>query len=123
MIKKGYGKIINISSMIAFFGGSTIPAYAASKGGITQMSKGFCNDLAALGINVNCIAPGYMATDMNAALLDPANPRYKEITDRIPAARWGTPDDLKGCCLFLASAASDYVNGAVIPVDGGYLVK
>lgn len=117
------GKIINISSMLAFFGGFTVPAYAASKGGVTQMTKAFCNEWAGKGINVNCIAPGYMDTEMNAALTDPANPRYAEITDRIPAHRWGTGEDMKGAVIFLASAASDYLNGAVIPVDGGYLAK
>lgn len=122
-MKVGYGKIINISSMIAFFGGFTVPAYAAAKGGITQVTKAFCNEWAEKGINVNALAPGYMATEMNTALLDQANPRYKEITDRIPAKRWGTPDDMKGACIFLASHASDYLNGAIIPVDGGYLVK
>ena len=122
-MKVGYGKIINISSMIAFFGGFTVPAYAAAKGGITQVTKAFCNEWAEKGINVNAIAPGYMATEMNTALLDQKNPRYKEITDRIPAKRWGTPDDMKGACIFLASHASDYLNGAIIPVDGGYLVK
>lgn len=117
------GKIINISSMLAFFGGFTVPAYAASKGAVTQMTKAFCNEWAAKGINVNCIAPGYMDTEMNTALTDPANPRYTEITNRIPAHRWGTGEDMKGTVIFLASAASDYLNGAVIPVDGGYLVK
>lgn len=123
MMKVGYGKIINISSMLAFFGGFTVPAYAASKGGVTQITKAFCNEWAASGINVNAIAPGYMDTEMNVALTDPANPRYKEITDRIPQRRWGTADDMKGCCVFLASHASDYLNGAIIPVDGGYMVK
>lgn len=117
------GKIINFSSMLSFFGGFTVPAYAASKGGVTQFSKGMTNELASRGINVNCIAPGYMDTEMNTALTDPSNPRYKEITDRIPAHRWGTPEDLKGVAIFLSSHASDYINGAVIPVDGGYLVK
>ncbi len=117
------GKIINISSMLAFFGGCHVPAYAASKGGITQMTKAFCNEWASKKINVNCIAPGYMDTDMNTALTNPDNPRYLEITNRIPQKRWGTPEDMKGCAVFLASSASDYVNGAVIPVDGGYLVK
>jgi 2-deoxy-D-gluconate 3-dehydrogenase len=120
---KPYGKIINVSSMIAFFGGFTIPAYAASKGGVNQFTKAMCNELAGKGINVNAIAPGYMATRMNTALLDPENPRYHEITDRIPAHRWGKPDDMKGVAVFLASHASDYINGAIIPVDGGYLVK
>lgn len=122
-MKVGYGKIINISSMLAFFGGYTVPAYAAAKGGISQVTKAFCNEWAEKGITVNAIAPGYMATEMNTALLDQSNPRYKEITDRIPAKRWGTPDDMKGACIFLASHASDYLNGAIIPVDGGYLVK
>ena len=123
MAKEKPGKIINISSMLAFFGGMTVPAYAASKGAVTQMTKAFCNEWASKGINVNCIAPGYMDTEMNTALTDPANPRFAEITNRIPARRWGTPDDMKGTVVFLASPASDYLNGAVIPVDGGYLVK
>ena len=118
-----YGKIINIASMLSFFGGFTVPAYAAAKGGVAQFSKDMCNELAGKGININCIAPGYMDTEMNTALTDPSNPRFKEISDRIPAGRWGTPDDMKGTAVFLASHASDYVNGAVIPVDGGYLVK
>ncbi len=118
-----YGKIINVASMLSFFGGNTVVAYAASKGGIAQMTKAFCNELAAKGINVNAIAPGYMDTKLNTALTDPNNPRFKEITDRIPAGRWGNADDMKGATVFLASAASDYVHGAIIPVDGGYLVK
>lgn len=121
--EKPSGKIINVASMLSFFGGSTVVAYAASKGGVAQMTKAFCNELAAKGINVNAIAPGYMDTELNTALTDPDNPRCKEITDRIPAGRWGSADDLKGAAVFLASAASDYVNGAIIPVDGGYLVK
>ena len=117
------GKIINIASMLSFFGGYTVPAYAASKGAVAQITKAFCNEWAEKGINVNALAPGYMATEMNTALLDPANPRYKEITDRIPAKKWGTGDDMKGPCVFLASEASDYLHGAIIPVDGGYLVR
>ena len=116
-------KIVNIASMLSFFGGMTVPAYAASKGGVAQMTKALCNELASKGIQVNAIAPGYMDTDMNVALTDVSNPRYREITDRIPAHRWGTPEDMKGTVVFLASRASDYLNGAVIPVDGGYLVK
>lgn len=125
MLKEGYGKIINIASMQSFFGGFTIPAYASAKGGIALLTKALCNEWAGRGINVNAIAPGYMATEMNTALLDPSNPRYKEITDRIPAHRWGGAkgEDMKGPCLFLASHASDYLNGAVIPVDGGYASK
>ncbi len=117
------GKIINITSMLSFFGGFTVPAYAASKGGVAQMTKALCNELACQNIQVNAIAPGYMDTDMNTALTDPQNPRYQEITGRIPAGRWGTPEDMKGVVVFLASRASDYLNGTVIPVDGGYLVK
>lgn len=123
MEQKSGGKIINIASMLSFFGGYTVPAYAASKGGVAQLTKALCNEWAALGIQVNALAPGYMDTDMNIALTDPSNPRNKEITDRIPAHVWGTPEDMKGPCVFLASAASDYLNGAVIPVDGGYLVR
>lgn len=117
------GKIINIASMLAFFGGYTVPAYAASKGGVAQLTKALCNEWAEKGINVNALAPGYMATEMNTALLDPKNPRYESITNRIPAEKWGTPDDMKGPVVWLASDASDYINGAVIPVDGGYLVR
>lgn len=84
------GKIVNIASMLSFFGGMTVPAYAASKGGVAQMTKALCNELASKGIQVNAIAPGYMDTDMNVALTDVSNPRYREITDRIPAHRWGT---------------------------------
>lgn len=123
MLKKGYGKIIAIASMVSWFGGQTVPAYAAAKGGIAQLTKELSNDWIARGVNVNAIAPGYMATEMNAALLDESNPRYAQITDRIPAKRWGTGEDMKGACIFLASHASDYLGGAIIPVDGGYLVK
>ena len=124
MIRQGRGgRIINIASMCSYFGGSTIPAYSASKGGIAQLTKAMCNDWAKYGITVNAIAPGYMDTPMNAALTDPRNPRFKEISDRIPAGRWGTGEDMKGLTIFLASGASDYINGAVIPCDGGYLVK
>lgn len=122
MLKKGYGKIINVASMASFFGGQTVPAYSAAKGGVMQLTKELTNDWAGRGININAIAPGYMATDMNSALL--ANEtRRRQISERIPAQRWGLPDDLKGVTIFLASKASDYVNGAIIPVDGGYLVK
>ena len=122
MLKKGYGKIINVASMNSFFGGQTVPAYSAAKGAVVQLTKALSNDWAGRGINVNAIAPGYMATDLNTALL--ANPeRMAQISPRIPAGRWGGPDDMKGATIFLASRASDYVCGAVIPVDGGYLVK
>ncbi len=122
MLKTGGGKIINLASMLSFFGGHTVPAYAASKGGVAQLTKALSNDWAGKNIRVNAIAPGYMATEMNTALIhDEA--RNKEILGRIPAGRWGTPEDLIGAVVFLASSASDYITGAVIPVDGGYLVK
>ncbi len=112
--------MINMASAISFVGGITIPAYAASKGGVAQLTKALSNEWASRGINVNAIAPGYIATEMTAALV--GNPeREPLILARIPAGRWGVPDDLKGVVLFLASAASDYVHGAIIPVDGGYL--
>ena len=120
MLKQGYGKIINFASMLAFFGGYTVPAYAASKGGIAQITKAFSNEWAGRGINVNAIAPGYMATSMNTGILADEQ-RNAAITARIPAGRWGTADDVKGVVIFLSSHASDYLNGAVIPVDGGYL--
>lgn len=122
MIRQGYGKIINIASMVSWFGGVTVPAYTASKGAVAQLTKAFANDWAAKGINVNALAPGYMATDMNEKILaDEA--RRREISSRIPARRWGTPEDMQGPAVFLASHASDYLNGAVIPVDGGYLIR
>jgi 2-deoxy-D-gluconate 3-dehydrogenase len=122
MITKGYGKIINIASLISFLGGITIPAYAASKGGVAQLTKAFSNDLASKGICVNAIAPGYMDTQLNIALIsDPV--RTAEVLSRIPMKRWGIGSDLKGLTVFLASAASDYLTGTIIPVDGGYLVR
>jgi len=124
MIEQGRGgKIINFASMLSFFGGFTVPAYAASKGGVAQLTKALCNEWARYNINVNAIAPGYMDTPMNAALTDPSNPRFAEITNRIPAGRWGTAQDMLGLAIFLSSSASDYINGAIIPCDGGYLVK
>ncbi|WP_312641071.1 SDR family oxidoreductase [Hydrogenoanaerobacterium sp.] len=120
MLKQKSGKIINIASMLSFFGGYTVPAYAASKGGVSQLTKALSNEWAREGINVNAIAPGYMATSMNTKILED-EARNAEITNRIPARRWGTPEDLKGVTVFLASHASDYLSGAVIPVDGGYL--
>jgi len=123
MLEQGYGKIINVASMLSFFGGQTVPAYAASKGGIAQLTKALSNDWMKRGVNVNAIAPGYMDTEMNTALTDRNNPRYQQIVDRIPAGRWGNANDMKGTAIFLASSASDYLGGAIIPVDGGYLVK
>lgn len=122
MIAQGGGKIINIASMLTFFGGYTVPAYASSKGGVGQLTKALGNEWASRNIQVNALAPGYMDTDMNTALLADEG-RNKEIVARIPAKRWGTGDDMKGPLLFLASAASDYMSGAIIPVDGGYLCR
>lgn len=122
MVKQGSGKIINIASMVSFFGGVTVPAYTAAKGGVAQLTKALANDWASKGVNVNALAPGYMATDMNTGIFENES-RYKEISNRIPAKKWGTPDDMKGPALFLASGASDYLNGAILPVDGGYLIR
>lgn len=122
MLEQGGGKIINIASMLSFFGGYTVPAYAASKGGVAQLTKALSNEWAGRNVQVNAIAPGYMATEMNTALIGDEK-RNAEILSRIPAGRWGTPEDVKGIAVFLASAASDYVSGAVIPIDGGYLGK
>ena len=120
MIAHGSGKIINIASMLSFFGGYTVPAYSASKGGVAQLTKAFANEWAGKGLNVNAIAPGYMDTNLNVNIVkDPG--RSSEILARIPQHRWGLGEDLKGVVVFLASSASDYVNGAIIPVDGGYL--
>lgn len=122
MIPQGGGKIINIASMLSFQGGITVPSYTASKSGIAGITRALANEWAKHNINVNAIAPGYMATDNTAALRADPN-RSTSILDRIPAARWGTPDDLKGAVVFLASSASDYLNGAIIPVDGGWLAR
>ena len=114
------GKIITIGSMVSWFGGTTVPAYTASKGAVTQLTKSIALDCAGRGININALAPGYMDTEMCANM---TQERKDETSKRIPAVRWGTPEDMKGPVLFLASSASDYLNGAVIPVDGGYLCK
>ena len=122
MLAQGGGKIINMASMLSFFGGFTVPAYAASKGGVAQLTKALSNEWAGKNIQVNAIAPGYMDTEMNTALVNDEG-RNSEILGRIPAHRWGRPEDMKGRAVFLASHASDYITGAVIPVDGGYLAK
>jgi len=121
-IAQGRGKIINIASMLSFQGGIRVPSYTASKSGIAGITRLLANEWASKGINVNAIAPGYMATD-NTAALRADEDRNKSILDRIPDARWGTPEDLGGTAVFLASSASDYVNGAVLPVDGGWLAR
>ncbi len=119
-LRHGYGKIINITSLLAFQGGITIPAYAASKHAIAGLTQALCNEWAHHSVNVDAIAPGYMDTDMNAALR--ANPdRSRAIGAQIPAGRWGTPADLGSAAVFLASSASDYLHGHTIVVDGRWL--
>ena len=120
MLKAGRGKIVNIASMQSFTGGVNIPAYAASKAGVAILTKSLCNAWASRGINVNAIAPGYFDTKMTAGVkADPV--RYQQILARIPVGRWGNPEDVCGPLLFLCSSASDYMNGVVLPVDGGML--
>lgn len=121
-VAQGSGKIINIASMLSFQGGVFVPGYAASKHAVAGITKSFANELAVHGVCVNAIAPGYMATENTAPIRADAA-RERSILDRIPARRWGTPDDLAGPFVFLASSASDYLNGAIIPVDGGWLVR
>lgn len=122
MLEQGQGKIINVASMLSYFGGYTVPAYAASKGGVAQLTKALANEWAGRGVNVNAIAPGYMDTAMNTALVnDPV--RNEQILARIPAGRWGTGEDMQGVVIFLASNYSNYINGAIIPIDGGYLSR
>lgn len=111
------GAIINIASLLSFQGGITVPAYAASKGGVAQLTKALSNEWAGRGINVNAIAPGYIATEMNTALMADED-RVRNILGRIPAGRWGRPEDFKGAVVFLASEASAYVSGEVLTVDG-----
>ena len=114
------GKIVNIASLLSFQGGITVPGYAAAKGGVAQLTKALANEWAGYGINVNAIAPGYMKTDNTSALqADPV--RSRQIGERIPAGRWGEPEDLAGAVVFLSAPASDYVNGHVLVVDGGWL--
>jgi 2-deoxy-D-gluconate 3-dehydrogenase len=122
MVKRKSGKIINIASLLSFQGGILVPSYAASKGAVAQVTKALANEWASLGLNINAIAPGYMATDNTKALREDAV-RSKTILDRIPAGRWGTPGDLAGVAVFLASSASDYVNGHVLVVDGGWMAR
>ncbi len=122
MVTHGKGKIINIASMLSFQGGIRVASYAAAKSGMAGITRLMANELAVKGLNINAIAPGYMATDNTAALrVDPE--RAPAILERIPAGRWGEPADLMGAVVFLASAASDYMNGAIVPVDGGWLTR
>ena len=123
MLKQGTGgKILNIASVLSFQGGILVPAYAAAKGGVAQLTRALANEWAAKGINVNAIAPGYMATDNTEALRNDPN-RSRQILERIPAGRWGEPKDLAGAAVFLCSSASDYVHGHVLAVDGGWLSR
>jgi len=120
MASRGYGKVVFVASLLAFQGGILVPGYAASKGGIKQLAMAFSNEWASKGVNVNAIAPGYIATSNTAALrADPE--RNKAIQDRIPQGRWGTPDDLTGTMVFLCSDAASYLNGSVVTVDGGWM--
>ena len=120
MIDRGTGKIIFTASLLTFQGGINVPSYAASKGAIGQLTMAFANEWASKGVNVNAIAPGYIETDMNEALInDPV--RSKQILERIPAGNWGKPDDFKGIAVYLASKASDYVHGSIVLVDGGWM--
>ncbi|HEX2081050.1 MAG TPA: 2-dehydro-3-deoxy-D-gluconate 5-dehydrogenase KduD [Longimicrobium sp.] len=122
MIERGAGKIINVASLLSFSGGMTVPAYTASKHAVAGLTKALANEWARHGVQVNAIAPGYFSTDNTQRLReDPA--RHAEISARIPAARWGEPEDLAGAVVFLASRASDYVNGHVLVVDGGWMAR
>ena len=123
MLAQGSGRIINIASMTSFFGSEMVPAYTASKGGVMQITKALSNEWAGRGVTVNAIAPGYMETKLTADMKEKNPAQYEEITGRIPAHRWGRPEDLQGCVVFLASEASSYISGAIVPVDGGYLGK
>jgi 2-dehydro-3-deoxy-D-gluconate 5-dehydrogenase len=120
MLARGSGKIIFVASVLSFQGGINVPGYAAAKSGLAGLTKALANEWAARGVNVNAIAPGYIATD-NTEPLRTDSARYDAILQRIPAGRWGTPEDLKGAAVFLASPASDYVHGTVLTVDGGWL--
>ncbi len=122
MIPQKYGKIINIASMLSYQGGVIVPSYTAAKSGVAGITRALANEWARHGVNVNAIAPGYMATDNTAPLRADAS-RSAAILERIPAGRWGTPEDLKGVVVFLASAASSYLHGAIVPVDGGWLAR
>lgn len=122
MLKQGSGKIINIASLLSFSGGITVPAYAASKGGVAQLTKALANEWANKNIQVNAIAPGYFETD-NTFNIRQDKERFESISSRIPADKWGQPDDLAGAAIFLSSKASSYVNGHVLLVDGGWMAR
>lgn len=120
MLERGAGKIINIASLTTFQGGLNIPAYAASKGAVAQLTKSLCNEWAGQGVNVNAVAPGYIATDINADVRDDPS-RFAELSGRIPAGRWGSPQDIGNAVVFLATPAASYVHGEVLVVDGGWM--
>lgn len=120
MLRRGYGKVIFTASLLTFQGGITVPSYAASKGGVGQITQAFANEWASQGVNVNAIAPGYIATDNTQALQDDPV-RSRQILERIPAARWGQPEDFKGAVVYLASEAANYVHGEILIVDGGWM--
>ncbi|HEU5014755.1 MAG TPA: 2-dehydro-3-deoxy-D-gluconate 5-dehydrogenase KduD [Roseiflexaceae bacterium] len=122
MLAQGHGKIINIASLLSFQGGILVPAYTAAKHAVAGMTKALANEWAGRGVNVNAIAPGYMATDNNQALRDDPV-RSRQLMERIPAGRWGAPEDLAGTVVYLASRASDYVHGHVLVVDGGWMAR
>jgi len=120
MLERGHGKIIFVASLLTFQGGITVPSYSASKGGIGQLTKALANEWAARGVNVNAVAPGYIRTDNTQALWDDPV-RNRDITARIPAGRWGTPEDIAGAVVFLASPAAGYIHGEILTVDGGWM--
>ena len=122
MVERGAGKIIFIASLLSFQGGILVPSYAASKGGVAQLAKALANEWAEKGVQVNALAPGYIATDLCAPLKNDPE-RSPAIVSRIPVGRWGTPEDLQGAAVFLASPASDYVNGTILTVDGGWMAR
>jgi 2-dehydro-3-deoxy-D-gluconate 5-dehydrogenase len=122
MIAQGGGKIVNIASLLSFQGGITVPAYTASKSGVAGLTKALANEWAKNNINVNAIAPGYIATN-NTAALQADETRNRQILERIPAGRWGNPEDLEGAAVFLSSAASDYLQGHILVVDGGWMAR
>jgi 2-deoxy-D-gluconate 3-dehydrogenase len=122
MLDRGWGRIVNIASLLSFQGGYRVPAYAASKGAVSSLTKALSNEWVGRGVTVNAVAPGYIETDMNEALIADAD-RNAQISVRIPAGRWGTGEDLAGAVVFLASDAASYVSGVVLPVDGGWLAR
>ena len=122
MVAQGAGKIVNIASLLSFQGGIRVPSYAAAKSGVAGVTRAMANELAAKGVQVNAIAPGYIATN-NTASLQADSVRNRQILERIPAGRWGRPEDIAGAALFLAGPASDYVTGHILAVDGGWLAR